>query len=391
MKLRSRFESAFSRLLPMPARRRGGEEGQMVIFAAAGFAVILMFAALAIDIGFFTEAKRSAQNDVDAMVLAGVRELTNDGFTEAQRQEDATDIAMEWALLNDVDPSEVQEVVFDENCSGESIPRTMTIRLKRTQKTFLATTFGIKSGDLNVCATARTGLAEGGPGLMPFGLLYDDPEIVANPPICYFDGNPNFWDEECTIKIPKPNDTWTPGNSGPLRLDDPSNVNPANWQADCAPPDATSGADEYVQNIEDGSDCGYAPNDQVQTKTGSMNNITCDSIDTRLAGNNDPIEDVFTDEDGDGIYEVVDYTHPRYALVPVVVVPPGSSGSSTDVQIDRFVTAYLVGCQNGPSNTANITLIPVKSNVYVAGIDFVDDGDPLYDEDWPLNTIKLID
>ena len=391
MKLRSRFESALSRMLPTPTRAQCGEKGQMVIFAAGGFAVVLMFAALAIDIGFFTEAKRSAQNDVDAMVLAGVRELTNDGFTDAQREEDATDIAMEWALLNDVDPSEVQDVVFDETCSGESIPRTMTIRLKRTQKTFLATTFGIHSGDLNVCATARTGLAKGGPGLMPFGLLYDDPGIVANPPVCYFDGNSNFWDQECTIKIPKPNETWTPGNSGPLRLDDPSGVDPNNWQPDCAPPNATSGADEYTQNIEDGSDCGYAPEDHVQTKTGSMNNITCNSINTRLGGNNDPIEDVFTDEDGDGIYEVVDYTHPRYALVPVVIVPPGSSGSSTNVQIERFVTAYLVGCQNGANSTANITLIPVKSNVYVAGIDFADDGDPLYDDDWPLNTIKLID
>jgi hypothetical protein len=33
----------------------------------------------------------------------------------------------------------------------------------------------------------------------------------------------------------------------------------------------------------------------------------------------------------------------------------------------------------------------VKSNVYVAGIDFVDDGDPDYDENWPLNTIKLVE
>jgi hypothetical protein len=370
---------------------KAGQSGQVIIVAAASFAVVLFFASLAIDIGFFTEAKRSAQNDADAMVLAGVRELTNDGFTEAQRQEDAEDIAMQWALLNDVDPAEVQSVVFDVSCSGEAIPRTVTVRLKRTQKTFLATTFGINSGELNVCATARTGLARGGPGLLPFGLLYDDPEIVANPPICYFDANPDFWDEECTIKIPKPNETWTPGNSGPLRLDDPSGVDPDNWQSDCSPPGATSGADEYIQNIEDGSDCGYAPGDHVQTKTGSMNNITCNSIADRLGGNTDPIDDVFTDTDGDGIYEVVDYTHPRYALIPVVIVPPGSSGSSTDVEIDRFVTAYLVGCQNGASNVANITVIPVKSNVYVAGIDFVDDGDPDYDENWPLNTIKLVE
>ena len=366
------------------------EHGQIIILAAGSLAVVLFFASLAIDIGFFTEAKRSAQNDADAMALAAVRELTTDGQTAAQRQEDAEDIAMEWALLNDVDPSEVQDIAFDTTCAGEAIPETVTVRLKRTQKTFLAATFGITSGQLNVCATARTGMAQGGPGLMPFGLLYDDPQVVANPPVCYFNNNPDFWNQECTIKIPKPNDTWTPGNSGPLRLDDPSGVDPNNWQPNCAPPGATSGADEYTQNIEDGSDCSYAPKDHVQTKTGSMNNITCNSIATRLNGNTDPIGDVFTDADGDGIYEVVDYTHPRYALIPVVKVPAGSSGSSTDVQIDRFITAYLVGCQSGPNNTANITLIPVQSDVYVAGIDFVDQGDPNYDDSWPLHTIKLV-
>ena len=372
-----------------PARTARDEGGQMIIFAAGSFAAVLFFASLAIDIGFFTEAKRSAQNDADAMALAAVRELTNDGQSDPQREEDAEDIAMEWALLNDVDLSEVEPPVFGTTCTGEAVPRTVTIRLKRKQNTFLASLFGITSAELNVCATARTGLAIGGPGLMPFGLLYDDPEIVANPPVCYFDANPDFWDEECTIKIPKPNDTWTPGNSGPLRLDDPTATYTVD--EDCITPNETSGASEYVQNIEDGSDCGYATQDLVRTKTGSMNNITCNAIDDRLGANSDSLEDVFTDLDGDGIYEIVDDTHPRFALIPVVVVAPGSSGSSTEVTIDTFVTAYLVGCQNGPNNVANITLIPVQSDVYLAGIDFVDEGDPDYDDDWPLHTIKLVD
>jgi hypothetical protein len=49
-----------------------------------------------------------------------------------------------------------------------------------------------------------------------------------------------------------------------------------------------------------------------------------------------------------------------------------------------------VGCQNGPNNVANLTLIPVQSDVYLSGLDFVDnEGD--YDEGWPLKVIKLID
>jgi hypothetical protein len=370
---------------------RSEERGQVIVLAGLSFAVVLFFASLTIDIGFFTEARRSAQNDADAMALAGVRELAGDGQTAEQRQEDAEDIAMEWAVLNDVDVSEVQDVAFNETCSGEATPNTVTVRLRREQKAFLAQLFGITSGQMNVCATARIGLAQGGPGLMPFGLLYDEPGVAADPPVCYFNGNTDFWDEECTIKIPKPNDTWTPGNSGPLRLDDPSGIEPTNWQPTCSPPGATSGADEYVENIQNGSDCGYAPNDKVQTKTGSMNNITCNQIDIRLAGNTDPISDVFTDSDNDGIYEIADETHPRFAIIPVVIVPPGSSGSSTKVVIERFVTAYLVGCQNGANNTANVTLIPVQSDVYLSGIDFVDDGDLDYDDDWPFLTIKLVE
>ena len=369
--------------------RARGERGQMIFLAAGSFVVVLIFASLAIDIGFFTGAKRSAQNDADAMALAAARELTNDGQSDAQREEDATDIAMEWALLNDVDPSEVSEIAFGTTCTGEAVPRTVTVRLQRTQNTFLASLFGVTSGELNVCASARTGLAIGGPGLMPLGLLFDDPEVAADPPLCYFDGNANFWDEECTIKIPKPNETWTPGNSGPLRLDDPTAMYTVDL--DCITGDDTSGADEYVENIGEGSDCGYAINDDVRTKTGSMNNITCNAIDSKLAGNTDSLEDVFTDLDGDGIYEVVDDTHPRFGLVPVVIVPEGSSGSSTEVTIHTFVTVYLVGCTNGPNSTAYVTLIPVQSDVYLTGIDFVDDGDPNYDDDWPLHAIKLVE
>lgn len=384
MRLRKDIESVIAR---RPKTASHDENGQVIVVATGAFVVVLFLASLAIDIGFFTEAKRSAQNDVDAMVLAGVRELTNDGFTDEQRQEDAEDIAMEWALLNDVDPSEVQEVLFDVSCSGESVPRTITIRLKRTQKTFLATTFGINSGELHVCATARTGLAIGGPGLMPLGLLHDDPEIVANPPVCYFYENPDFWDEECTIKIPKPNETWTPGNSGPLRLDDPTAT--YTIDDDCITDAESSGSSEFVENIEEGSSCAYEIKNLVRTKTGSMNNITCNAIDDKLGGNTDPLEDVFTDADGDGIYEVVDDTHPRFALIPVVIVPEGSSGSSTEVEVYTFITTYLVGCQNGPSNVANVTLIPVKSDVYLSGLDFVDNEDD-YDDGWPLRVIKLV-
>ena len=381
---------------------RGGESGQLALLVAITMVAMVGFVALAVDLGFMTHSRRGVQNDADFMALAGVRELTRDGSTQTEREAAAEVIAREWAALNDVDNAEIVDIFFNTTCSGDSVPDTISVQLRRNQQTFFASIFGISSGNLNVCATARTGMAKGGPGLLPVGLLYDDPAIASDPPLCFFndpdnDGepHPNFWDEECTIKIPKPNDTWTPGNSGPLRLDDNSGVDPDNEWPSCDPPGNNSGSDEYTENLDEGSECGYAPGDEVQTKTGSMNSISCDAIDDRLDGNTDDLDDVFTDADSDGIYDIVDESHPRYGLIPVVIVAPGSSGSSTPVTIYTFVTVYIVGCVesgSGANTEARMTVIPVQSDIYVEGIDFVEPSDPGYDEtSWPLFTIKLVE
>ncbi len=365
------------------------ESGQLVVFVAGGMVVVIGFAALSVDLGFLTLSRRSVQNDADAIALAAVRELPD---------EDSADvIALQWAAKNGVDPSEIQgDIVYGTTCLGDSVVGTATVRLARTQSTFFASIFGIGSGDLNVCATARIGWAEGGPGLLPFGFHYDDPGIVDDPPLCYYYGNTDLWDVECTLKIPKPSDTWSPGNTGPLRLDEgePSGAN--NWDGNCDPGD--SGANEFTENVEDGSECGYAPLDLLNTMPGAINNVTCDSIDTRINGNMDPFSSVFSgleDQDADAgtpdAYTVVDQSHPRYALIPVASPPPGSSGASTSVTIETFITAYLVGCSTGANNEAVVTLIPANSLIFVTGIDFVEGGGSSYSTEWPLNTIKLVE
>src|SRR5687768_10021133 len=83
-----------------------GERGSVLITTAFMLVVMISFAALAIDTGFFARTRREAQNDADAMALAGVRELAARGLTEAQRQENATDMAEDWAVKNDALPSE---------------------------------------------------------------------------------------------------------------------------------------------------------------------------------------------------------------------------------------------------------------------------------------------
>ena len=360
-----------------------GESGQVLIMAAGTFTFVLALAAIAIDGGFFAHTKRDLQNDVDAMVLAAVRDMPDTSAASA--------VALSWAARNGVSNSEIASITFNHDCAGAASPETITVELSRSQPTFLARVMGINEATLTVCASARTGYAEAGPRLLPFGLLWDDPEIPNDPPVCYYDANDDFWGTECAVKIPSPSLTWTPGNSGPLRLDDSANTEPINYDPTCDPPGSNSGADEYDDNIINGADCSYAPNDEIQTFPGSFVGPTCDAIDELLLGNDDTIEQVFKDADGDGVYEIVDTTSPRYGLIPVVLVPEGSAGASTTVAIKTFAPVYIIGCDGGlGAQPASVLMIPMKSKIFLQGIDFVDPGNANYDNEWPLHTIKLI-
>jgi uncharacterized membrane protein len=144
----------------------------LVILVAGAMVVVIGFAALAVDIGFFTHAKREVQNDADAVALAAVRELP-------QNQTLAESIAIDWADNNNVMASERAAsdwLTFGDRCSGAAVPAnlsTTTVRLIRNQATFFASIFGISDGDLNVCATAAKGKAVGSPDLLPWGVLWD--------------------------------------------------------------------------------------------------------------------------------------------------------------------------------------------------------------------------
>ncbi len=393
------------------------EKGQMVLLVAGGMIVVLGFAALAIDLGFMTNSRRSAQNDADSMALAAVQELARRGLSVTDREASATTEADVWAVKNDVDSSEILSYTFGETCDGTAVADTISVRLQRTQTTFLAGVLGINSAELNVCATARTGMAKAGPGMLPIGLLNDDPGL---PDICYFDdgtgsAHSNFYynpdgadlsyapggaDELCVVKIPRPGagDTWADGNTGPIRVDEQSQVNPDNYLPDCDVPNANSGANEYGANIVDGGEWPYAPQDLIRTLPGAQTSSTCSSFDTREATyphTGEDLTDVFMDPDYDAtgtpVYTRVDETNPHFGIVPVTTV--SGSGSSW-VEIIHFVTVYVVGCtETGDGNNTlyTVSIIPVNSTYFAEGQEFVGPGDPGYNSDWPAYTIKLIE
>ncbi len=65
------------------------------MLVAGGMVVVIGFAALSVDLGFLTLARRGVQNDADAMALAAVRELPDESSADA--------IALLWATKNDGD------------------------------------------------------------------------------------------------------------------------------------------------------------------------------------------------------------------------------------------------------------------------------------------------
>jgi len=381
------------------------ERGQIVLVAAAALVVVIGFTALAIDLGFMTHARREAQNDADAMALAAARELPDEAS--------ARDIAYLWADKNDVPSAEVTAVAFGATCSGRAVENTVTVRLRRTQTTFFAGVFGVGSGDVNVCATARAGVAGAGDELMPFGFFRDDPFGTANDPnnpdVCHMqeaDGttNPSLWGQPCLIKIAKEGaNQWSGGNAGPVRMDEGEPAGSDNYDGDCNVDG--SGASFYEGNIEHGSACYYAKEDDLRPKPGNMPGPTCSALDDKIGANSDALTDVFGGLDG-GVYTIVDKSSPRFGLLPIVTV--SGSGSSTNVTIKGFITVYIqewCGNVNNPTGDpecdsnlngngngaqkACVVVVPVRSNIYEAGVPIA--GGSLNDATNALRTIKLIE
>jgi hypothetical protein len=354
-----------------------------VVLAAVGFAV---------DYGFILRTRTELQKDADAMALAGARVLCGTLVCDTEAESDA----LAWGDSNGVQATDSVEVLFNETCEGTPTPNHdhITVKIERNQPSFFAKIVGFSGGDIPACATARAGVAAAGPGLLPFGFHEVDPYPGANPDnVCYMNETSGgersgLWGSSCLIKIPKIEDSWGSGNSGPIRLDEggPS----TNYDGDCNP--GSSGASEYEENIEDGSECWYAAGDEVTPKTGNMRGPTCDAFNTRLAGNSESLADVFGAADSNGVHKFPKLDSPRFGLVPVVTT--SGNGSSADITIVSFVTVYIegacngAGCNGNGNNPACVVVTPVKSNVYIPGMAF---GGGSISATAGLRTIKLVD
>jgi hypothetical protein len=135
---------------------RRSEDGQILLMTALSLVCLLGFAGLAIDVGLWLHTRTKLQADADAMALAGAQELPS--------STDVNTKAREWGTKNGVPSSEVLTIVVN-NTSCRSTPPAqdyVTVRLERTQTTFLGSVLGITNATMRACATARAQSGEGG-------------------------------------------------------------------------------------------------------------------------------------------------------------------------------------------------------------------------------------
>ncbi len=131
------------------------EDGQIVLMTALMLTVLIGFAGLAIDVGFWMHARTKLQADADAMALAGGQELPSVANTDVK--------AREWGTKNSVLNSEITSILVNGTACRTPLPTTdyVTVKLTRNRTTFVAGLLGITDANIVACATAK---AETGSG-----------------------------------------------------------------------------------------------------------------------------------------------------------------------------------------------------------------------------------
>lgn len=140
----------------MSRRHLRNENGQSLIQLAALMALLIGFAALAIDVGNGYLSSRRMQNAADAAVLAGARELCK-GNTSAV----AIAKARDYLLRNGVQAAQINAADITVT-SG-----VIRVRANHTEATWLARVFGDDSLDVSANAAATCGRATSACGLWP--------------------------------------------------------------------------------------------------------------------------------------------------------------------------------------------------------------------------------
>lgn len=163
----------------MSVKRAKDDQGLAIVIVALSLVVLMMFAALAIDMGAVYNHRRIDQNSADAGSLGGAQDLLSDNVTLVAQVKarvhgtlGKTLSTAEWNSCGSIsDPDPVDTAMPGSNCITVNVGRTrVQVRVPTRQYgTSFARVLGVNSFDHDAFAIA--GLVEAGFGsILPFGL-----------------------------------------------------------------------------------------------------------------------------------------------------------------------------------------------------------------------------
>jgi hypothetical protein len=327
--------------------------------AAAGLLLLfVLIAAVAVEVGIWLHAKRDAQNDVDAMVLAGAQDVEPCGGSDAE----ALAVASQWADRNNVDGGEIESLYVDSVLNpGDAV----YAKLSRDVDTLFGGLIGLDEVTVSAEAEALCSFARMAQGLRPWlvqeepsEIHSDEPCFESDPSGTHYGGSPHYeplWGQSCVL-------TWNGGQGGKGEFG-PADIEVALEPPDCTDPCPHSGAVGYRHAIVCGSLTTYCVYEEIPAcpdpyftipqEPGQMGQSTRDAISDLLA-----VEPVCGDPNGNGIddwEETFDLSGP----IPVAkclsprVIPIFIVGNWLDPEIHpkthyiyHFAALYLEGCTN---------------------------------------------
>jgi hypothetical protein len=301
------------------------EQGQALVLFVLALAVLLGFAAMAIDVGMVYQDRRHLQNTADAAALAGVAELPLDPLAARQK-------ATEWAASNGVPASQIKTL---EVRTTDTLNDTLYVEVEKDFSWIFGRVLGKGTDPVSAAAAAQIKSVNGTSNLMPWALLMGDSA-------CLDSTNAPIPGADCSVKLGAGASSIT-GWFGALDLDGTG-----------------GGSAEYEDNIVDGQAttkyCSVGETDPacesfvVDALSGNKVGGTDHAIEERLLneptcdanGNlKDDFEEVFVaGENGVSSYAVACPQSPRLIFIPIVSL---NGIPVQTVTIEGWALAYLEG------------------------------------------------
>lgn len=167
------------------------EAGQMLLIGVFLITTVFMVGVIVVDVGIWLSERRGASKDADASSLAGVQEYIEDLSATA----DAFDSAVQWAVLNGIDPAEIDgaptlNCSAGNSCIGvgasgcrdasDNMP-WVEAKIRHDGASLFSGIFNVLAPDIGAPARACVGSPRGATNLSPFGVQTGFVPAVGDP------------------------------------------------------------------------------------------------------------------------------------------------------------------------------------------------------------------